>query len=175
VATADILTDITTWVTYYVLLNGYPPGGMLISRQTLNQMLSNTALRTATGTILGPNSLLSRTVLDQAFDAHGIPPIQSVYDTQVDVDGTFVRVLPANKVVFVPPDPAQLGYTAWGVTATSLELVGSSEVDFSFENAPGIVGVVDKDGPPYREMTFVDAVGMPVLENPRALMIATVA
>jgi hypothetical protein len=46
----------------------------------------------------------------------------------------------------------------------------------SFEQAPGIVGVVDKaDAPPYRQMTFVDAVGMPVIANPYALFVATVA
>jgi hypothetical protein len=31
------------------------------------------------------------------------------------------------------------------------------EADLSFEDAPGIVGVVEKSGPPYREFTFVDA------------------
>jgi hypothetical protein len=34
---------------------------------------------------------------------------------------------------------------------------------------------VEKDGPPYRQYDFVDAVGMPVLDNPRGLMVATVA
>jgi hypothetical protein len=71
--------------------------------------------------------------------------------------------------------PGDLGYTAWGVSATALELVNSSAVDFSFQEAPGIVGVVEKIGPPYREFVFVDAVGMPVLQNARLLMVADVA
>jgi hypothetical protein len=78
-------------------------------------------------------------------------------------------------VIFLPPNVADLGYTAWGVSATALELVNSNAIDFSFEEASGIVGVVEKVGPPYREFTFVDAVGMPVLQNPRLLMVADVA
>lgn len=173
------LTDLYNWVYAYNVTagNGYDPGGMIISRQTLTQMLSNNSVRTAAGNILGSSPLPTRQQLDAMLDARQLPPILAVYDTQVDVDGTFTRVLPANKVIFVPPNPAEnLGYTAWGITATSLELVNSAASDMSFENAPGIVGVVDKaDNPPYRQMTFVDAVGMPVIENPYALFVATVA
>lgn len=175
---ANPLTDLFNWVYAYNVTagNGYDPGGMIISRNILNLLLSNTSIRTATGNILGLNMLPTRPQLDQALDARGLPPILFVYDTQVDVDGVPARVLPANKVVFVPPDPeANLGYTAWGVSATSLELVSSNASDMSFEEAPGIVGVVDKDGPPYRETTMVDAIGMPVLANPYALFVATVS
>lgn len=177
-ANANPLDDLFAWVYAYNVTtgNGYDPGGMIISRSILNYLLQNTAVRTATGNILGLNSSVTRPQLDQALEARGLPPILYVYDTQVDVDGTATRVLPANKVIFVPPNPAEnLGYTAWGVTATALELVNSSASDMTFEQAPGIVGVVDKDGPPYREMTYVDAIGMPVIENPYALFIATVA
>lgn len=174
-ATADPLTDLNTWVTAYIALNGYAPGGMIINRTILNYLIANTVIRQAMGSLLGNAALLTRPMLDQALDARALPPILSVYDTQVSVDGVSTRVLPANKVILLPGDPSQLGYTAWGVSATALELVGSSASDMSFENAPGIVGVVDKDGPPYREMTYVDSVGMPVIENARALMIATVA
>jgi hypothetical protein len=34
--------------------------------------------------------------------------------------------------------------------------------------------VVIKDGPPFREETFVDAVGMPILANPKRLLVADV-
>lgn len=176
--TAVPLDDLLAWTFAYNVTagNGYDPGGMIISRQILNYLLGNTAIRTATGNILGINSSVTRPQLDQAIEARGLPPILFVYDTQVDVDGSATRVLPANKVIFVPPNPGEnLGYTAWGVSATSLELVNSTGSDMTFEQAPGIVGVVDKDGPPYREMTYVDAVGMPVIENPNALFIATVA
>ena len=45
----------------------------------------------------------------------------------------------------------------------------------AFEEAPGIVVVIFKeDGVPYREHTYVDAVGMPILGNARRLLTATV-
>jgi len=174
-ATADILGDLNTWVTYYINLNGYAPDGMWISRQTLTQMLSNTALRQSAATLVGTAAFLSRQQLDQSLASHGLPGIKGVYDANVDVDGTTTRTVPANKVIFVPPPGTPFGRTVWGITATALELVNSGEAELSFEDAPGIVGVVEKSGPPYREYTFVDSVGMPVIDNPRALMIATVA
>jgi hypothetical protein len=91
------------------------------------------------------------------------------------VDGSTVRVVADDKLMFLPQNIGDLGFTAYGVTATALELVNSSEVDFSFEDAPGIVGVVEKVGPPYRQFTFVDACAMPILQNARRLLIADVA
>lgn len=173
-ATSHPLADLTTWVQTYVDLNGFPPGGIWLNRTILNNLLNNTDLRTATGSLLGANILLTRPQLDQVLDTHMLPPILGVYDSSVDVDGTPTRVLPTNKVIFVPPAGQDLGYTAWGVTATSLELVNSKESDLSFESAPGIVGVLEKSGPPYRQYTFVDAIGMPVIDNANLLMVATV-
>jgi hypothetical protein len=178
-ATADPLTDLFNWTYYYNVTagNGFDPGGIIISRRILNALLANQALRTWTGNILGVNTMLNRAQLDQALAARGVPPILAVYDTQVDVDGTSTRVLPDNKVIFLPPDPAtNLGYTAYGVTATALELASADGSDMTFEEAAGVVGVVDKDvSPPFRQQTYVDAVGMPVIANPRALFVATVA
>jgi hypothetical protein len=121
-------------------------------------------MRTLTGTLLGAPSLLTRPHLDQLLDQYGLPPILKVYDSMVDVDGTSTRVVADNKVIFTPPDPGtNLGYTAWGLSATALKLTQIAENGLSFEEAPGIVGVVDAaDAPPYRQTTFVDAVGMPV-------------
>lgn len=175
-ATADVLQDLQAWVTYYISVNGYQPGGMWVSRQTSTQLLSNTLLRQAAGTLLGSASFLSRAAIDASLAAHMLPPILGVYDSQVDLDGVTTRIMPSNKVVFTPPDGTPFGRTVWGLSATSLELVNTQEAEMPFEDAPGIVGAVDKaDAPPYRQQTFVDAVGMPVLDNPKALMIATVA
>ena len=174
VATADPLNDLNAWVTYYISINGYAPAGFWVSRQGMTYLLSNQVLRTASGTLLGAASFLSRDQLDLALASRMLPPILGVYDSLVDIDGIATRIMPANKAIFVPPTGVPFGRTVWGVTATALELMQSDEADLSFENAPGIVGVVEKSGPPYREFTFVDAVGMPVLDNPRALMVATI-
>lgn len=173
---SDPLSDLFAWITAYINLNGYPPDGMWISRTTLSQLLSNKKLTTAAGTLLGAVSFMSRAQLDAILNAHQFPAIKGVYDTNVDVDGTATRVIPANKVIFVPPQGVPFGRTVWGVSATALEIVNSPETTLSFEDAPGIVGAVDKaDSPPFRQAAFVDSVGMPFLDNPKALMVATVS
>jgi hypothetical protein len=174
-ASATIVANETAWVTTYVATNGFRPGGQIVSTRVLNLMLQNAEMRTLAASLAGTPSLVTRGALDNVLAAFSLPPIVMVYDTVVDVDGSSTQVIPDDKVIFVPPNIADLGYTAWGVSATALELVNSNEVDFSFEEAPGIVGVVEKVGPPYREFTFVDAVGMPVLEQPKLLMVADVA
>jgi hypothetical protein len=83
-------------------------------------------------------------------------------------------VIADDKLVFLPPNPTPRR-TVSGVTATALELVNSNEADLSFEEAAGIVGVVEKVGPPYRQFTFVDACGMPVLTDSARLMTLDVA
>jgi hypothetical protein len=175
VASATIIANESAWIDTYVATNGFSPGGQVVSRRVLNYMLQNAELRTLAASLVGTPGLITRPGLDAAMGAYGLPPILFVYDTVVDVDGTSTRVIPDDRVIFVPPNVADLGYTAWGVSATGLELVNSSVSDLSFQQAPGIVGVVEKSGPPYREWTFVDAVGMPVLANPKLLMVADVA
>lgn len=174
VASATVIANETEWVNIYVATNGFAPGGQIVSRRTLNYMLQNAEIRTLAASLSGTPGLVTRPALDAALAAFGLPPIVMVYDTQVDVDGVSTRVLPEDRVLFVPPNIADLGYTAWGVSATSLELVTAQSVDIGFSEAPGIVGVVVKDGPPFREWTFVDAVGMPVLASPKLLMVADV-
>lgn len=174
-ATATIIANVATWVDTYVATNGFAPGGMVVSRRILNYMLQNAELRSLAASLSGTPSLITRQTVDNALAAFSLPPILFVYDTKVDVDGVTTSVIPDDRVIFVPPNVADLGYTAWGVSATALELVNSNAVDMSFNEAPGIVGVVVKEGPPFREFTFVDAVGMPVLANPKLLMVADVA
>lgn len=174
VASATIIANEAAWIDTYVATNGFAPGGQVMSRKTLNYMLQNAEIRSLAASLSGTPSLVTRPALDAALQAFGLPPVLFIYDTLLDVDGTSTRVLPEDRVLFVPPNVADLGYTAWGVTATALELVSAAQVDMAFSQAPGIVGVVEKSGPPYREWTFVDAVGMPVLQNPKLLMVADV-
>jgi hypothetical protein len=145
-----------------------------MSNATSRLLQRNTEIINAvTGSAAG-RTRVRRAEVDDLLASENIPPIRT-YDANVDLDGVTTRVLTADKVLLVPANPGDLGYTAWGVSATALELVSANVADLSFEDAPGIVGVVEKTGPPYREFTFVDAVGMPVIANPRALMVADVS
>lgn len=172
VATATIVANLRTWVDVFIATNGFPPEGMVISNKILGFMLQNAEIRSLAASLLGAPSLVGRSVLNGALNEHNLPPITFVYDTKVDVDGVTTAVIPDDRVILHGQD---VGYTAWGITATALELVNSAVADLAFQNAPGIVGVIEKIGPPYRQFTYIDACGMPVIENPKRLLIADVA
>lgn len=175
VATADVLADLMTWCDAYRALNGFFPDKILTSYSTLRTLQTNTKLINA---IRGAQTGVTRVNLSDINDLflnNNLPTFLPAYDRLLSVDGVSTRPLAANKVVLLPPDLGGMAKMVYGVTATALELVNSSEVDFSFSSAPGIVGVVEKEGPPYRKFTYVDACGMPVIYQPRQLMVATVA
>lgn len=165
------ITDLTNWRNTYIDLNGAPPTGMMISTKTQAALLKNTE---AKGLLYAaaPPAYLTLPLLGQILEAQGLPPVTMVYDSVVDVDGVTTKCVPENKVIMYGDG---IGYTAWGITATALELTSAVKTESSFDDAPGIVGVTVKDPtPPFRSFTFVDAVGMPIIEQPKRLMIATV-
>jgi len=175
VATATIVADLRLWIAAYVALNGFRPGGFVTSERVLGFMFQNAEIRSLAQSLGGVPSLVTDSTLASVLNQFRLPPLLFTYDTQVDVDGVSTRVIPDDRVLFLPPNPTDIGYTAWGVSATALELVNSNQAELSFEEAAGIVGLVNKDGPPYREATLVDAVGMPILAQPRRLLVADVA
>lgn len=173
-ATATIVADMRAWVATYVTVNGFRPGGFVTSERVLGYMLQNAEIRALASSLAGTPAMVGQTQLESVLGNFRLPPLMFTYDTSVDVDGVPTRAIPDDRVLFLPPAGQELGGTYWGVSATALELVNSNESDATFEDAPGIVGVVEKVGPPYREFTFVDAVGMPVLSAPKRLMVADV-
>ncbi|MDF2045145.1 major capsid protein [Microbacterium sp. Kw_RZR3] len=179
VATATVLTNLITWHDVYVATNGAPAGAIRTSSAVLRLVQRNKEIIDA---VYGANTGKTVVTLDEVnglLAGHGLPPFVAPYDTQVesvapDANNALARVIPANRVLFTPAELGDLGRTEWGVTATALELVNSNLAEMSFQEAPGIAGVVEKVGPPYREFTFVDAVAFPVLSDAKRLFVATV-
>lgn len=181
--TADIVTYLNTLRLQYIALNGFAPGGMVVSTQVLSYMQQNTKLQSMMVQQFGPSmggyaGLLPRNALDAIFGAYNLPPITIVYDTQINLDGpgtatNYTRTIPSNIVLLLPPSDVELGYTAWGPTVTANKLVGEGNLG---ESAPGITAWVDRaDEFPYKSQTFVDSLMLPVIVNGNVLMIVTVA
>lgn len=169
------LTDLYAWVAVYVATNGFAPATILTSQTVLTSVMTNTQIINA---VYGSAAGRTRARLVDVNDfllGEGLPTFRAPYDASFDVDGVTTRVIPVDKLIMLPPNPSDLAGFAYGVSATALQLVNSSESLMDFSDAPGIVGVVDKDGPPYREQVFVDAVGLPVLKAPKLLFVADVA
>lgn len=175
IASAKALDDIIAWTDTYAVTNGVAPGSFRTSRRVARLLQTNAQIVAAVYGATSGRTRVSLTELNDVLSGEGLPVFGGAYDTQLDVDGTATRVIADNKVIFLPETISDLGYTAYGVSATALELVKSTDSDLTFENAPGIVGIVVKQGPPFRQFTYVDAVGQPVLANAKLLMVANVA
>lgn len=175
VTNATPLTNLVAWVDLMVTTNGNPrPGAIRTSLAVQRLVQRNKEIIDA---VHGATVGRTRVTIEELNDlliSEGLPPFAPAYDTVVDVDGVSTRTIPADRVLLTPADLSDLVEVTYGVSATALELVDSNEAELSFEDAPGIVGVVEKTGPPYREFTFIDAVGMPTLKDARALLVADV-
>lgn len=173
-AQAKVITDLVAWNDIYVATNGAPAEQIRTSQRVIRLMTRN---KEVIDNIYGAADQRTRVKLSELNDylsEEGLPTIVKAYDGQLDVDGTDTRVIADDKLLFTPSNLRDLGYTAWGITATALELVESNLSEYTFREAPGIVGVVEKVGPPYRKFTFVDGMALPVLSDARKLLIADV-
>ena len=159
----------------YVALNGSGPGQFLCSLATARNLQRNVKLINA---IKGAQTGVTNVTLEDIsalFNSYGLPSISmdSVYNSNMDVDGSSTPVLPANKFLFLPADLSELGFTAWGTPTTVMELNANN---VQVESAAGIIGMlVREEHPPFQKRTFVDAVALPVLADPRKILVATVA
>lgn len=173
---ATPLTDLKTWVDLYLNDTGELPGTILTSTKVVNNLLLNAEIRALFyrgQTLSGAPDLITNTQLSQVLQAYGFPDIVT-YDTKIDINGVGTRVIPDDRVILLPSDPASLGFTAWGVTAEALELATGQNPGLLFEELPGLVGVVMKEGDPLRVWTKVGAVGMPIITDPRRIVVADV-
>ncbi|WP_052957040.1 major capsid protein [Mycolicibacter heraklionensis] len=181
-ANSKPLDDLRAWRAAYVKENGVPPAQYLTSSEVLANLQVNTQLINAikgaqtgvtTVTIQEINGLLAGFGLPAFIVPPDLQNGGSLYDSNMDVDGEAVRVLDASKLLMLPANLGDLGFTAWGTPTTAYELKNSG---VQTTPAPGMVGIlVREDNPPFRKNVYVDAVGLPVISDPRKLLIATVA
>lgn len=172
-STADPIEELLGWVETYTADAGEPPAVAVTSTKVIASLLRNDSIAKLAASVAGAPGIVTRTALDQVFESYGLPRLVAA-DARVDVNGASTRTFNENMISFVPANPADLGYTAWGITAEALELVGDPAVSFSFQDAPGLVGVVMKDGDPVRTWTKVTGVCLPVIVDPAKFFSATV-
>lgn len=170
---ADPLNDLINWVNQYIDDVGEPPGYLRVSRQVLTDMLRSQSIRQLVSSLAGTPSIVSRAMLQQELDVNGLPTIVE-YNTRIQVGNSVVYPVPTTVAMLTPANPEDLGYTAWGVTAEALELASGQNPQLTIQDAPGIVGVIERTDDPVRIWTKVAAIGMPIITDPRRLFVATV-
>lgn len=168
-ANAHPLLDLLGWQDEYVATNGEAPGSMLMSRQVFNLLLRSEEFRQLAGTQLGVPALVPATVVTQVLSAYGLPTVR-INDQQITVGGSAQRVLPFNKVIFLPANVSDLGVTLWGTTAESLE----PDFGIAGGDGPGIVAGSYSTKDPVAVWTKAAAIAMPVVVNPDLTFTATV-
>jgi hypothetical protein len=168
--TISPLENLLKWQDAYVALNGTEPGQILANRKVLAILMRSGEIRN----IVFPTgdtqpSLVTRTAVNSALAAFGLPPI-SLYDAVYDGGGA-TRFIPQDKILLLPAngshDAAQMGQTFYGTTAES------SEPGYEGVGA-GIVAGTYHTFDPVSMWTKVAAIGMPVLANPNLAMVAKV-
>lgn len=161
---ADILGDLTTWLSDYRRNNsGRSPAGIIISDEIWMQMLRNNAIRDI---VLGPtagvtNSPVNGTQLDAVLTEWRIPPMIA-FDRQVTVtdddttNATPTRVLPEGSLYFMPGD--QVGSVLLGQPVLAARGIGLQATD-----ATGIISATWHEPHTEKLWTKSTAVGLTVL------------
>lgn len=174
VATATPIADMRDWLQDYAdsNLDDQPVIG-LCSRATINNAMATDEVKaffTQQGT---SPSLITQSQFTQLLAVYGIPPLVE-YRTQVKVAGTTTRVLPDNKIVWLPAaDVEGFGETMFGVGSEALDLVEMGGM--SIETAPGLTGRTWKTIDPPQNWTRVGGLVLPVLKDPKRIMVSTVS
>lgn len=171
-ASADPVADLRTWRQVFIDDAGEPPAYALTSSRVMAYLLQNAAIRALVASASGTPGIVTPAQLNTALTAFGLPMLVE-YDARVDVAGTSTRTIPDDKVILLPADGRSLGRTVWGITAEALELANSGAFDVT--DMAGMTAVTMKDGDPVRVWTKAAATCMPVIDDPRKILIADVA
>jgi len=172
-ATATPVEDENAWLNVYRDTNAIDPGLVLMSNDRVIDLSLNAQYRNFASVQGITPAFLSLNQINLIRAAYSLPPIYR-YDVKVRNDaGVQVRVIPANKVIYLPPAGEPLGRTFFGTTAEAIELQEAKQIDGAL--APGMISVVDKTSDPVATWTKVAAIGLPVLMNPDLTLVATVA
>jgi hypothetical protein len=91
----------------------------------------------------------------------GMPQLVE-YDVSIDVDGVDVRVLPTNRVIYVPADPTRWAETQYGTTAEANTLVAGGQLEIERSEESGIIVTKKVHDEPISVTTRSNATAMPV-------------
>jgi hypothetical protein len=175
VAGTDALSQLTGWQDTYVDANGEEPGALLMSTRALRAFAALDQMKLA----LVGGGTRPATVADVSavVEGAGLPPIVK-YDRRVKVNGSTTRVVPDDRVMFLPAPVdtddwmgTDLGATFWGRTLTST----SADYGIASAEQPGlVVGTYQNEKPPMITEVIGDAIALPVLANADLSFVADV-
>jgi hypothetical protein len=156
--TADIVTELLAWVEDYNDENGSDPDHILMPKKMIGLWMLNNEFRDFAAANGTTPQRITRATIDSVLSSNGIPPIKT-YDVKVRKNGVATRVLPEDKIYFMPA--GEVGKTHFGVTAEAVKLRSKGLI--KREQAPGLVVVALDSDHPVQTSTLATAIAVPSL------------
>lgn len=173
-STSVPLDDLNAWADIYTDTNGVRPGQIWTSTRVLRLLCRNAQFLASVfpnGTI-NVGSVRPSNVND-VLSEFALPPIRTYDANAIDQLGVSRRLIPDDKLLFLPPPGHRLGETVFGATLESQQpeygLAGGQDLGGI------VVGAFMNKPTPIRVVTIGSALGLPILGNPDLTLIADVA
>lgn len=171
-ATATVLTNLITWHDAFVASSGGPAGVIRMSTRSLRLATRNAEVIAAIAGTQTGRTQVTAAELNALLDANDLPPIVAYDRSLRNIDGTVVRVAPENRIAFLPPSGVPLGRTQYGPTEEAAELINARVL--APGQGPGIAVVTLVNDNPVQKAVKSAAIGLPVIEDVRNIVVASV-
>ena len=175
-ATAKAGDDLRAMGKRYLTSAGVRAGRLITSEAVIDSLLTNAqVVAEAIGTLAG-RTYINRDELDNWLRNNRLPQLITEYETSFynDETGLEERALPEDRIILAPANLGDALEFRYGLSATALELIRSPQSEMTFSDGPGIVGLAVKQGVPFRQFTYVDAVGLPLLLGAKQVVVGDV-
>lgn len=155
---------------------GVRAGRIITSEAVVDSLLTNAQIVAEAVGIQSGRTWITRDELNTWLGQNRLPQLVTEYETSFfnEETGLEERVIPENRIILTPANLTDIIQFRYGLSATALELIRSPRSEMTWQDGAGIVGLAIKEGPPFRQFTYVDAVGMPLLMGPKSLVVGTV-
>lgn len=174
--TAQAGDDLRAMGKRFLQSAGVRAGRIITSEAVVDLLLTNAQIVAESVGIQSGRTWITRDELNTWLGQNRLPQIVTEYETSFfnEETGLEERVIPENLIILTPANLTDIIQFRYGLSATALELIRSPRSEMTWQDGAGIVGLAIKEGPPFRQFTYVDAVGMPLLMGPKSLVVGTV-
>lgn len=134
-----------------------------VMNRTTVRLLKNTAQYRNAAPSLRVHDRLPVSAVNEVRNDFELPPIVEYNASTNNYDGTVRKLIPDGYVVYLPAN-ARVGSTQYGVPAVADE----PEVNLERDDRPGPAAYLMRTLDPLTVWTVIDAIGIPVLQDPNS-------
>jgi hypothetical protein len=170
-ATSTPLTNLLAWEVIYRTNNGgLNPDAWIVSSEVFGDLMFNAQIRSYNANNGTTPAAVGAAGVDVALRLAGVQAPIVTFDGMIpNASGVATPTLPVRSVIGFRQGFASLAY---GTTPSAQLMATNGDIDHT--EAAGIVCYVEQEIRPARVITTSEAVGLPILRDPKALFRATV-